>query len=170
MFTISPYLCTRKQAIENHLLFNPPKPVTRMEERFFFCDTCGNLLIAALASGVTPDCCGHEMTPLDPNTHDGIHEKHMPVVTFISRHSLKVNIGSTPHPMTMGHNIQVVCLETTSGFVVRYLKPESLPEVCIRFNGKPIAVYAYCNIHGLWRAEVPPHDPECNDNMCVMHE
>lgn len=138
-----------------------------MEEKFFFCDTCGNLLIAAIASGVTPDCCGHEMTQLEPNTSDGAHEKHVPVVTYNSRHSLKVSIGSAPHPMTLAHNIQFVCLETTSDFVVRFLTPETPPEVCIRFNGKPIAVYAYCNLHGLWRADVPEQAPECSYNGCT---
>lgn len=138
-----------------------------MEQRFFFCDTCGNLLFAAVASGAVPDCCGHEMTPLEPNTTDGSHEKHVPVVTFTSRHSLKVNIGSLPHPMTHDHNIQFVCLETTCGGVIRFLKPETPPEVCIRFNGKPIAVYAYCNLHGLWRADVPEQTAECGSEECT---
>lgn len=138
-----------------------------MEERFFFCDTCGNLLIAAIASGAIPDCCGHEMTQLEPNTTDGSYDKHVPIVTYTSRHSLKVSIGALPHPMTNVHNIQFVCLETTTGFVIRFLKEETLPEVCIRFNGKPIAVYAYCNIHGLWRAEVPEQEPECTDRECT---
>lgn len=138
-----------------------------MEERFFFCDTCGNLLIAAIASGTTPDCCGHEMTQLEPNTSDGKYEKHLPVVTFTSRHSMKVSIGSSPHPMTHVHNIQFVCLETTTGGVVRFLKEESAPEVCIRFNGKPVAVYAYCNIHGLWRVDVPEQATECSTDECT---
>lgn len=139
-----------------------------MEERFFFCNTCGNLLFAAIASGATPDCCGHEMIALEANKSDGSHEKHMPVVTFTSRHSLKVNIGSSPHPMDIVHNIQFVCLETTSGFILRFLQPNTPPEVSIRFNGKPIAVYAYCNIHGLWRADVPEQTPECADECTPL--
>lgn len=139
-----------------------------MEEKFFYCDICGNLMIAAIASGATPDCCGHEMTQLEPNTSEGSGEKHLPVVTFTSRHSLKVNIGSLPHPMTAAHMIQFVCLETTSGFTVRFLKADTSPEVCIRFNGKPLAIYAYCNIHGLWRTEVPEQGEECEGNSCPV--
>lgn len=127
-----------------------------MEERFFFCNSCGNMMFAAIASGVIPYCCGEEMTLLKPNTTDGNKEKHVPVVTFVSDHKVKVNVGSEPHPMTPKHNIRFICLETDLGCVIRYLSEDDPPEACICFNGKPKAVYAYCNIHGLWRADVPP--------------
>lgn len=136
-----------------------------MEERFFFCEVCGNLMIAALTSGVVPYCCDEEMTQLLPNTSDGNHEKHVPVVTFESKHTLRVTIGSELHPMTPKHHIRFVCLHTTTGWVVRYLKEDMPPEVCIRFNGKPLAIYAYCNIHGLWCAEVPKRPEECGTNQ-----
>lgn len=132
-----------------------------MEERFYFCNSCGNLMIAAIASGVAPYCCGEEMTLLKPNTTDGDREKHVPVVTFVSSHCIKVRIGTTPHPMTQSHNIRFVCLETTGGGVVRYLNVNSEPEVNIRFNGKPLAIYAYCNIHGLWRADLQEKEIGC---------
>lgn len=139
-----------------------------MEERFYFCESCGNFMIAAIASGVIPYCCGEEMTLLKPNTTDGNKEKHVPVVTYNSNHSLKVNIGSEPHPMTAEHNIRFVCLETSVGGVIRYLKEDDPPEVSIRFDGKPIAVYAYCNIHGLWRADVPERETECCTKGCTV--
>lgn len=134
-----------------------------MEERFYFCDSCGNLMIAAIASGVIPHCCGKEMTLLKPNTMDGNEEKHVPVVSYNSEHSIKVKIGEKPHPMTAQHNIRFVCLVTNKGVVVRYLNADDPPEVCICFNGKPVAVYAYCNIHGLWRADVP----DCDEKKCA---
>lgn len=126
-----------------------------MEERFYFCNSCGNLMIAAIASGVIPYCCGEEMTLLQPNTTDGNMEKHLPVVTYASDRSMRVKVGEKLHPMTAEHNIRFVCLETTECFIVRYLNVDDPPEVNIRFDGKPIAIYAYCNIHGLWRSEVP---------------
>lgn len=125
-----------------------------MEERFYFCETCGNLLVAAIASGVIPYCCGDEMTLLQPNVTDGKLEKHVPVVNMTSDHSMTVNIGSEPHPMTPEHNIRFVCLETTTEFIIHYLSEEDVPEVCICFSGKPVAVFAYCNLHGLWRTDV----------------
>lgn len=126
-----------------------------MEEKFFLCETCGNLMIAAIASGVVPYCCGDEMTRVQANTTDGSKEKHLPVFSFVSKHCMKVNIGSEPHPMTPNHNIRFVCLETDNGFAIRYLDEDDLPEVHICFTGRPIAIYAYCNIHGLWRVDVP---------------
>ncbi len=129
-----------------------------MEEKFYFCDSCGNLMIAAIDSGVVPNCCGEEMSLLTPNVTDSYKDKHMPVVCCTSEHSINVKVGETPHPMTAQHHIRFVCLETSEGFVVRYLDVDSAPEVCIRFNGKPIAIYAYCNVHGLWRAEIPKNE------------
>ena len=125
-------------------------------------------MIAAIASGVIPYCCGEEMTLLEPNTTDGNKEKHVPVVTYTSSHSIKINVGSEPHPMTPEHNIRFVCLETSVGGIIRYLDEDAPPEVCIRFNGKPIAVYAYCNLHGLWRAEVPPQNADCSTKGCFV--
>lgn len=139
-----------------------------MEERFYFCNSCGNLMIAAIASGVIPHCCGEKMTLLKPNTTDGNKEKHVPVVSYTSSHSLKVNVGSEPHPMSHDHNIRFICLETSVGAVIRYLNEDDPPEAIIRFTGKPIAVYAYCNIHGLWRAEVPKADTTCKPQSCMM--
>lgn len=111
------------------------------------------MFLAAIASGVIPYCCGDEMEKLKPNTTDGKEEKHVPVLCMTSDHKMKIKIGAEPHPMTAEHNIRFVCLETDSEFVVRYLQEDDPPEVCICFTGKPKAVYAYCNIHGLWRTE-----------------
>lgn len=140
-----------------------------MEERFYFCETCGNFMIAAIASGVIPYCCGDEMTLLKANTTDGAKEKHVPVVKYTSNHSLMVSVGAEPHPMTSQHGIRFICVETTVGGIIRYLNEGDIPEVCIRYDGKPIAVYAYCNLHGLWRADVPERDSEaCSTKGCSI--
>lgn len=148
------------------LLFNTFIFFISMEEKFYFCDSCGNLLVTAIDNGVEPYCCGEEMTLLVPNATDGNLDKHVPVVTYTSKHSMKVKIGEMPHPMTSEHNIRFVCLVTNVGFILRYLEEGSAPEVCICFNGKPVAIYAYCNIHGLWRADAPEIPSECNDKAC----
>ena len=41
-----------------------------MEDRFFSCETCGNLVMMLIASGVTPVCCGEEMTELVAKSAD----------------------------------------------------------------------------------------------------
>ena len=125
-----------------------------MEEKFFYCDSCGNLALLLIASGVVPECCGEEMTMLEAKSADDGHEKHVPVVQRLSANKISISIGSTPHPMTATHLIEFVCLQTTNGFVMRHLSAGDKPEVEMRFTGRPIAVYAYCNIHGLWHTNI----------------
>ena len=125
-----------------------------MDERFFECQTCGNVAIMAVFSGVAPYCCGEEMKWLRPNTTDGKAEKHVPMVEIISDHRLKVKVGSEPHPMSEQHHIKFICLETDDGYQLKYLPAEGLPEAYFRFTGKPQAVYAYCNLHGLWKMNI----------------
>ena len=137
-----------------------------MEERFYFCDSCGNLLFAAIASGVIPYCCGGEMTLLEPNVSDGNSDKHLPVVSFISSHSMMVRVGSDLHPMTADHNIRFVCLVTNVEAIVRYLNVDDPPEVCLHYDGDPVAIYAYCNVHGLWRSDLKDYD-SCRSGTCM---
>lgn len=122
-----------------------------MEKRFFECPICGNIAIMAEFSGVIPSCCGEEMTQLNAHTKDEGKEKHVPQVEIISDHRLKVRIGEIPHPMALSHHIKFICLETDDGYQLKYLDPEGSPEAYFRFSGRPLAVYAYCNIHGLWK-------------------
>ena len=68
---------------------------------------------------------------------------------------LKVVIGSVNHPMAEEHSILWVQLETDKGSQRKYLEVGAAPEVSFTLNGeKAVAVYAYCNLHGLWKSEV----------------
>ena len=98
-------------------------------------------------------CCGQKMTELTANTTDAAHEKHVPVVEQ-NGDTVKVAVGSVEHPMLEKHFIQWVCLETEKGSQIKYLKPDAKPEAVFTLNDdKLIAVYEYCNLHGLWKAE-----------------
>lgn len=125
-----------------------------MEERFFYCETCGNLFFATIASGVIPYCCGEEMTLLNPSTSEGSGEKHLPVIECLEGNKVKIKVGSIPHPMTKEHNIRFICLLTTKEVIMHYLLTEESPEVTLCFQGRPICAYAYCNIHGLWYTDI----------------
>ena len=125
-----------------------------MEEKFYFCKKCGNLAVMITASGVTPKCCGDDMECLVAHTGNEGIEKHLTVVEKISDNEVIVRVGSNPHPMVEAHYIEFICLQTSTGFVISRLKPEEKPEVRMCFTGTPIAVYAYCNIHGLWRTDL----------------
>ena len=125
-----------------------------MKDRFYICRHCGNIIGMINDAGVPVMCCGQKMEALVPNTTEAAGEKHLPVVT-VDGATVIVKVGEVAHPMTDEHYIQWVYIETENGGQRRALKPGDKPEVtfCVG-EDKPIAVYAYCNLHGLWRTEV----------------
>ena len=81
-------------------------------------------------------------------------EKHLPVVT-VEDGAVHVNVGSVDHPMIPEHYIEWVYVQTENGGQRKALKPGDAPSVsfCLG-DDKAVAVYAYCNLHGLWMTEV----------------
>ena len=92
-------------------------------------------------------------TELVAGSVDAAKEKHVPVVTKKCK-QVKVDVGSVTHPMTEEHLIEWVAIETEQGYQVKYLSAETLPvcEFSLAGGDKLVAVYAYCNLHGLWMA------------------
>lgn len=125
-----------------------------MNAKFYICRRCGNLVEMIHDVGVPVFCCGQKMEPLVPNTVDASGEKHLPVVT-VADGVVTVNVGSADHPMLPEHFIEWVYVETENGGQRKALKPGDAPHVsfCIG-SDKPVAVYACCNLHGLWMTEV----------------
>lgn len=124
------------------------------EPKFFICKHCGNLITFINDAGVPLVCCGEKMTQLVANTVDAATEKHVPVVT-VEGDTVSVTVGSVEHPMTEGHYIQWIYLRTDKGFQIKYLTPDDKPTAVFQLNGeKPVEVYEYCNLHGLWKADV----------------
>lgn len=121
-----------------------------MATKFYKCNHCGNVIEKVVDSKVPVVCCGEKMEELIPNTVDASNEKHVPVVTRLDDCRIKVEVGSVPHPMTPEHHIAFVYVETENGGIRINLKnkPEAVVCVCTE---KPIAVYEYCNLHGLWK-------------------
>lgn len=122
------------------------------EIKMYKCDICGNLVIMMNDSGVTPECCGEPMSEPEINTVDASFEKHVPVITLHEDH-ITVNIGETDHPMKKEHFIKWIILITDKGIQTVYLEPGEQPsaEFSIYSDERPLAVYAFCNIHGLWK-------------------
>ena len=108
--------------------------------------------------GVPVVCCGEKMTELKANTSDGAGEKHVPVVQ-VEGSKVTVKVGEVTHPMLEEHHIAWIYLETSQGgqgFSVRRLRPGDAPEALFALPDTETAVgaYAYCNLHGLWKAEI----------------
>jgi superoxide reductase len=119
---------------------------------FFQCNICGNLVGLIKDGGGELVCCGEPMAKLEPNTTDASVEKHVPVAVRKDG-KIYVEIGSVIHPMTEKHYIEWIAVVSDSGTRRISLLPTDEPKAvfCDKENAD---VYAYCNLHGLWKAEV----------------
>ena len=124
-----------------------------MEQKFYICQHCKKIVAIVKDSGVPVMCCGQKMNELIPGTTDASVEKHVPVYT-VENNIVSVNVGSVEHPMIPEHYIEWVSLQTKYGNQRKALKPGDKPTVCFALcEGDEVeAVYAYCNLHSLWKA------------------
>lgn len=122
---------------------------------FFRCPMCGNIIVYVKNSSIPVVCCGKPMEELVPNTVDASEEKHAPVVDLFST-SAMVTIGKDPHPMIDAHHIEWIALQSETGFQIHYLKPGEPPcyEFQMQDSVQPVAAFAYCNLHGLWKTSI----------------
>ena len=123
--------------------------------KFYICKHCGNVITKLTSSQVPVQCCGENMQPLEAGVTDAAVEKHVPVVT-VEGNLVKVHVGSVTHPMTAEHLIQWVAVVTDRDALIHWFHPEETPEVVFALaEGQQVKeVYAYCNLHGLWKAEL----------------
>ncbi|MBR3839027.1 MAG: (2Fe-2S)-binding protein [Clostridia bacterium] len=125
-----------------------------MKQRFFKCERCGNIYAVVKDSGVPVMCCGQRMTEILPASVEASVEKHTPVFK-IEGNKVYVVVGSVEHPMEDKHYIEWISLQTKSGNQRKCLTPGQMPVACFSIceRDEVEAVYAYCNLHGLWIAE-----------------
>ena len=122
--------------------------------KFYICNHCGNVITKIHDSGVPVVCCGEKMTELVPGTVEASREKHIPEVS-VRCGKVSVSVGSVEHPMSEEHSILWIYLETDRGGYMKHLAPTDEPRAEFSVKGeKPLAVYAYCNLHGLWKKEM----------------
>ena len=88
--------------------------------KFYRCAHCGNIVEFLTASGVPVVCCGEKMQLLTANSTDAA--------------------------------VEWLYLQTEQGGQFKKLDPLAEPraEFAVTDGDKPIAVFAYCNLHGLW--------------------
>lgn len=124
-----------------------------MEQKFYICQTCGNIIETVKSSGVPVTCCGQNMKELIPGTTDAAVEKHVPAYQ-VEGNLVTVNVGSVDHPMLPEHYIEWVSIQTKQGNQRKALNPGDAPKVTFALcEGDEVeAVYAYCNLHSLWKA------------------
>ena len=121
---------------------------------FYKCAKCGQIVGVITDACEEMTCAGEPMECLKANSVDASQEKHIPEVTR-NGDELIVKVGSVPHPMMQEHSIEWVYVNTVNGGQRQELRPGQEPQAvfCVKYD-EPVKVYAYCNLHGLWVAEV----------------
>jgi len=103
---------------------------------FYKCSECQSVVME-LVSGDQAEA--KTFQELHANATDASGEKHVPVIAQ-DGDKVTVTVGEIEHPMLDEHYIMWIFLETEAVF-------------CLCPEDKPVVAYAYCNLHGLWKAE-----------------
>ena len=124
-----------------------------MEMKFYRCKHCGQIVAIVKGTGVPIICCGEPMQEIKAGETDASVEKHVPVYE-VANGIITVKVGSVEHPMTEEHYIEWIAVKTREGNQRKALKPNMKPEAkfLIADGDEVEAVYAYCNLHSLWKA------------------
>ncbi len=122
--------------------------------RFFKCLVCGKIVAVVNDRKIPTFCCGKEMVELLPNTEDGAHEKHIPVIE-VNDNIVTVTVGEVEHPMLDAHYIEWIALQTDKSNQRKVLKPGDKPvaQFALLPGEKVVAALEYCNLHGLYLKE-----------------
>ena len=122
--------------------------------KVYKCEECGHILLLMQDGSEAPMSCGKTMKLLEAGTVDAAREKHVPAVKREGG-CVDVQVGEVLHPMEEAHYITFVAAVCEGQVQIKYLKPGQEPKAHFCFNSEaPITVYEYCNLHGLWKAEV----------------
>lgn len=123
--------------------------------KFYHCPYCGNLIEMIVDSKQIPVCCQHPMTELIANSQEAAWEKHIPIVKEQDGHTM-IRVSDVLHPMVKEHYIVWIVIETTKTVIRRNLLPDQSPmmQLALSADERILNVYAYCNLHGLWKANI----------------
>ena len=120
--------------------------------RFYVCPICGNVIGLIDGDINHINCCGKPMQLLEANTVDASQEKHVPVYERVED-EIAVRVGEVEHPMEKDHYIMWIAQVSDNQTTRVRLYPEQ--GIAVRFKYIPGSIlYAYCNKHGLWKADV----------------
>ena len=121
--------------------------------KFYRCKKCGQIIAIVKETKVPVMCCGEKMEEIIPGTTDAAVEKHVPVFE-VKDGIVTVTVGSVEHPMLPEHYIEWIAIKTKTGNQRKELKPGDAPKAVFAIvDGDEVKeVYAYCNLHSLWKA------------------
>lgn len=121
--------------------------------KIYKCKKCGNMVELIDEGKGVLTCCGDAMEELIPNTVDAAQEKHVPYAAIEDDDVLYVKVGEVDHPMSDEHYIMWVAAVYDDSVLKYNFKPGEIPEAVFDYE-EGMEVYAYCNLHGLWKKEL----------------
>lgn len=125
--------------------------------KVYKCSICGNIILKLEDVTEALVCCGEPMELLEVQTTEGLGEKHLPVFEKEELNEgikYSVTVGEVLHPMEEKHYINFIIVQTKKGYDIKFLKPGDEPKAEFVENDEVIAIYEYCNLHGLWKVEL----------------
>jgi len=119
------------------------------------CEICGNIIESVHGGHESLVCCGQAMTKMEPKSGPEGQEKHLPVIEKTGN-KIVVKVGSIPHPMVEEHFIEWIEIIIGNKTQRAFLKPgdEPIAEFEVANINESIIARSYCNIHGLWVANL----------------
>ncbi len=123
------------------------------KNQLYRCSVCGNIVDVRHEGAGELTCCNKPMDLLNANIEDASTEKHVPVVKH-TEVGIEVTVGKINHPMEDEHYIEWITFITNSSTKTVYLAPGDEPRAIFKVTAQGGTVYAYCNLHGLWQAEI----------------
>lgn len=138
------------------------------DKKYYYCTVCGNIMDVVHDSGNVPMCCMRDMELLVAGVTDGKVEYHVPICKIHSN-KVEIRVGKEPHPMEKHHYIEWIEIVTTSDIQRKYLNPGDEPQAHFRIcKGEELLhVYAYCNLHKLWKCILAE---DCEDDCCKEYD
>ena len=119
---------------------------------FYKCPICGNVIGLIEGDIKHMMCCGKPLELLVANSEDAAVEKHVPVYEKVED-EIVVKVGEVEHPMEKDHYIQWIAQISDNKTTRIRLYPEQGTETRFPYI-KGSTIYAYCNLHGLWKTTV----------------
>lgn len=122
--------------------------------KFYKCPVCGQIVEKIKDKNIPIMCCGKVMEEVPANTVEASTEKHIPIINM-EKNVASIEVGSIAHPMEEAHYIEFIYVVTNKGNYRYNLKPNDEAKITLVLsdNEKIMSAYAYCNLHGLWKAE-----------------
>jgi len=116
------------------------------------CDACGNIVEVLEGGDGALVCCGEDMKLFEESSTDEGKEKHVPVVEKIDG-GVRVKVGDVAHPMEEKHYIEWIEVVAGANCYFQFLNPGDTPEAVFKTDATDVTARAYCNLHGLWKAD-----------------